>query len=65
MHRTKRLFALIVGFAVTNYVVLGGWYYLFGYPTGGMRFLALAIALAAWRIAYLAISSRFPARPTG
>ena len=65
MLRTKRILALIAGFAITNYVFMGGWYYLFGYPTGGVRFLAVALALALWRVVYLGISSRFPPRPAG
>ena len=59
------VFALIAGFVVTSSVVWDGWLFLFGAPTGGMRYVLLAIALAASRATYLWIANRFRARPTG
>jgi hypothetical protein len=55
--------ALIAGFALASGLVWGGWHLLFGPPLGGFRYVALAIALAAWRATYLWIANRFRAHP--
>ena len=32
------------------FLFFGGWYALFGAPTGGLRYVALAFAIGLWRL---------------
>lgn len=47
-----RVLAVLAVFALFNFVFWAGWLVLFGPPTGGMRYAALALCIVLYRVGW-------------
>lgn len=58
-----RALAALVAFLAFMFVFWGGWYALFGSPTGGTGIVALAISLMLLRVGWHVFDRVYPEKP--
>jgi hypothetical protein len=54
------MIVILVAFLTFNFVFWGGWFALFGAPTGGIRYAALAICIILCRLCWHYLHRRLP-----